>query len=73
MGLPSKKRTPRSKRERNAHSALKPIATSKCEKCEAPTLAHRACTSCGEYRGKKVVNVEKRATRRLKRVKSASK
>lgn len=72
MGLPSKKRTPRSKRERNANISLKKVATAKCEKCKSPTLSHRACPSCGEYRGKKVVNVEKRADRRLKKLKAIS-
>lgn len=72
MGLPSKKRTPRSKRERNAHSALKTVSTSNCEKCASPKLSHRACPGCGEYRGKKVVNVEKRADRRIKKMKSLS-
>jgi len=72
MGLPSMKRTPRSKRERNANISLKKVAAAKCEKCKSPMLAHRACPGCGEYRGKQVVNVEKRANRRIKKLKKIS-
>lgn len=73
MGLPSKKRTPRSKRDRNSHAALKPIATAKCKECGAQTLPHRACKACGSYKGRKAVNTEKRVERRIKRVKRISK
>ncbi len=72
MGLPSKKRTPRSKRERNANIRLTKVSTAKCAKCESPILSHRACPGCGEYRGKKVVDVEKRANRLLKKNKAVS-
>ncbi len=72
MGLPSKKRTPRSKRERNANISLKTVATGKCEKCGSPMLPHRACPGCGQYRGKQAVNVEKRTNRRLKKLKKTS-
>lgn len=63
MGLPSKKRTPRSKRDRASHFALKTIGTTKCDFCGAHILPHRACAKCGTYRGRKAVNVEKRALR----------
>ncbi|MBU2541988.1 50S ribosomal protein L32 [Patescibacteria group bacterium] len=63
MGLPSKKRTNRSKRERASHFALKPTATAKCEKCGAKTLPHTACTKCGTYKGRKAVDVNKRVLR----------
>lgn len=72
MGLPSKKRTPRSKRERNAHAALKTVQAKKCEACGTLTLPHQACRACGSYKGRKVVNTEKRVERRMKRLKKVS-
>lgn len=63
MGLPSKKRTNRSKRERASHFALKSVNFGKCEKCDSTTLPHHACPACGYYRGRQVVKVEKRAAR----------
>ena len=71
MGLPSKKRTPRSKHDRASHFALKPKATAKCETCGAMTKPHTACTKCGNYKGKKVVDMDKRAAR-LKRSRKAT-
>lgn len=67
MGLPSKKRTNRSKRERAAHFALKKITIGKCEKCNSAILPHHVCQNCGNYRGKQIMNVEKRATRKQRR------
>jgi large subunit ribosomal protein L32 len=63
MGLPSKKRTPRSRDDRRSHHALKSISTKKCPECGEKVLAHRACQSCGTYKGKKVIDVEKRISR----------
>ncbi|HAT03664.1 MAG TPA: 50S ribosomal protein L32 [Candidatus Magasanikbacteria bacterium] len=72
MGLPSKKRTPRSRDDRRSHHALKKIVTKKCEKCGEPTLPHRACATCGTYKGKQTVNVEKRILRKTKKTKKIS-
>jgi len=30
------------------------VAESKCEKCGEPTVPHKACASCGTYKGKPV-------------------
>lgn len=71
MGLPSKQRTSRSKRERSSHFALKSKDMGKCEHCGAITLPHQACKKCGYYRGRQVIAVEKRAAR-LKRSKKGT-
>ena len=63
MGLPSKKRTNRSKRDRASHFALKAATLGKCEKCSSATLPHHAGSACGFYRGRQAVKVEKRAAR----------
>ena len=67
MGLPSKKRTPRSKKERASHFALKPKTARTCESCGAVVLPHCACKKCGNYKGKTIINKEKRVTRSLKK------
>jgi len=66
MGLPSKKRTSRSKKERASHFALKTILTAKCPECQATVLPHQACKKCGQYRGRPVINTKKRAERRVR-------
>lgn len=66
MGLPSKRRTKRSKRDRASHFALKPISV-QVDADGTPHLPHRA-TKAGSYRGKTV------ATKTVKRTaKRASK
>ncbi|PIR78126.1 MAG: 50S ribosomal protein L32 [Candidatus Magasanikbacteria bacterium CG10_big_fil_rev_8_21_14_0_10_36_16] len=71
MGLPSKKRTPRSRDDRRSHHALKQTTNKKCEKCGEPVLPHRACAKCGTYKGRQVINFEKRLTRSTRSKKTA--
>lgn len=66
MSVPVKKTTQKHTRTRRSHHALKAIGTVKCEDCGSSILPHIACTKCGKYKGKKVIDVEKR-TLRLKR------
>jgi large subunit ribosomal protein L32 len=69
MGLPSQRRTSRSKKERASHFALKTTGTSKCSECGSPVLPHHACKKCGNYKGNKVLNTNTRTERRMRRLK----
>jgi large subunit ribosomal protein L32 len=71
MGLPAKRRTSRSKRERNAHAFLVGKTTTVCDSCKAEILPHRACPFCGNYKGKKALNTEKRVERMMRKAKKA--
>ena len=52
-----KKRTSKSKRNmRRSHHALAPRNTVICQECGAQKLRHRACMSCGFYRGRVVIS-----------------
>ena len=66
MGLPSKRRTKTSKKERAAHFALKPKSLAKCSQCGKPVVPHRACNVCGTYKGKAVVKLKTKATKKKK-------
>ncbi len=72
MGLPSKKRTNTSKKQRASHFALKKVSAVTCEACGAKTLPHRACIHCGFYKGNDVTGSQKRAVRRAKRLRKIS-
>ncbi len=72
MGLPGSKRTKISRNTRRSHDALKGIKTIACENCKAPILPHQACQFCGMYKGRKIIDTEKRATRRARKVKKFS-
>lgn len=54
MPLPSFRNSRSKVRRRRAHHALKPIGSVGCANCGAPTLPHRACKSCGFYKGRNV-------------------
>lgn len=58
MGLPSKRRTKTSKKERASHFALKKQQFNKCAKCGKPVLAHRACPKCGTYKGLEAITIK---------------
>ncbi|MEI8357375.1 MAG: hypothetical protein RL698_3100 [Pseudomonadota bacterium] len=50
-----KRRTSVSKRnKRRSHHALTAPASIACPQCGQPRLRHRACASCGTYRGRQV-------------------
>ncbi len=57
MALP-KKKTSRSKRNmRRAHDHVPVPNVVLCE-CGEPTLPHKACPSCGNYKGRQVLTTE---------------
>ncbi|MDP2789593.1 MAG: 50S ribosomal protein L32 [bacterium] len=73
MGLPAKRRTKQSKRERAAHFALTAASTTQCPKCKHAILPHRVCQNCGYYRGKDVLHLKERDERAAKRKKRKDK
>ena len=58
--------------KRRSHQALSGVLSSKCE-CGALRLSHRACPSCGKYRGRVVVDIVARAKREARRDKRRQK
>ncbi len=55
MALPKRRHSNARTGKRRAHDALKGEGLSRCPRCQAMTLPHRACRSCGYYRGREVV------------------
>jgi large subunit ribosomal protein L32 len=51
-----KRRTSKSKKNmRRAHDFLTPIQLVACPNCGERTVPHRACRSCGQYKGRRVI------------------
>ena len=73
MGLPAKRRTTTSKKQRASHFALKKSALGTCEKCSAKITPHQACKKCGTYKGKSAVDVAKRTARLIRSRKGSGK
>ena len=66
MGLQSKRRTKTSKKDRASHFALKPKALTKCAKCGKPVLPHIACSKCGTYKGREVIEIKTKTKKKTK-------
>jgi len=60
------------------HKYIGRVSLASCPKCKKPCLSHTACKNCGYYKGKEVVNVmakltKKEAKNREKEIKTAEK
>ncbi len=58
---------------RRSHHALKRGLLSSCGKCGSPHLRHTACLNCGTYRGKEVVKVMRKVSKKTKKTKGSEK
>lgn len=56
-------------KNRRSHHAIDAERLSKCSKCGADHLRHRMCTNCGQYRGRVVVDVMKKLTKKERKTK----
>ncbi|BBD08941.1 50S ribosomal protein L32 [Desulfovibrio ferrophilus] len=54
MAVPKKKTSKSKKGMRRSHDRVAKPTVIYCE-CGEPTLPHRACSSCGAYKGKQVL------------------
>ena len=59
MANPKRRHSKARKNKRRAHDAIQPRQTGECPNCHEPRLPHRACLSCGYYRGRPTVSGEK--------------
>jgi len=57
--LPKRKLSRRRGANRASHWALKRrLLYVNCDSCGKPTLPHHVCPNCGQYQGRKVVEIE---------------
>lgn len=57
MPNPKRRHSARRTAARRTHDSLKAAGVSECPKCHATKLPHRACPSCGYYKGREVIEV----------------
>jgi len=56
-----KKKSSQSRTARRRHQLKKArVGYIFCDKCYQPKLPHHVCKNCGTYRGKKVIDLEKK-------------
>ena len=58
MALPKRRHSNARTRKRRAHDALSLPPLAICPQCRERMTPHRACPSCGFYRGREVVKRE---------------
>ncbi|MBI5466921.1 MAG: 50S ribosomal protein L32 [Candidatus Kerfeldbacteria bacterium] len=71
MGLPAKRRTKQSKRERASHFALKRFTLIACSHCHRRIRPHTVCPHCGYYQGRLVMKVTSKTEKRAAKNKKA--
>ena len=68
MAVPKKKTSKRRTANRtSANNKIAPVVLTKCAKCGEPKKAHIACSFCGYYGGKKILNVESKLDKKAKK------
>jgi len=58
MPNPKRRHSKGRRDRRRAHDALSSPSLSICPQCKQKKLPHRACPTCGSYKGKPVIQVE---------------
>ncbi|MCF7834208.1 MAG: 50S ribosomal protein L32 [Candidatus Pacebacteria bacterium] len=57
-------------KNRRSHHGLKSDTLFVCDNCKAPKKGHTVCASCGVYRGKKILDLVKKAEKKQKKQKA---
>lgn len=74
MPVPKRKRSKTRRDKRFANKGMKVQAITECKNCKAPIMPHIVCSTCGHYKGMKVMVTKlDRAIVRAETKKTASK
>jgi large subunit ribosomal protein L32 len=57
MAVPKRKTSKMKSRKRRTHYKATAPTVVRCSQCDEPKMPHRACPSCGTYRGRQVTEV----------------
>ncbi|MCK4781918.1 50S ribosomal protein L32 [Candidatus Parcubacteria bacterium] len=69
MAVPKQRKTKSRRNQRRSHINLKAPLLIKCPKCGKPVKPHTVCWSCGFYKGKEVIDVLAKLTKKEKKQK----
>ena len=68
MAVPRHRHTKSSVHQRRMHIFITPTALTLCQKCKAKVRPHTICKHCGYYKGKEVINVMGKLTKKERKV-----
>jgi large subunit ribosomal protein L32 len=69
MAVPKNNHTKSHRNRRRMHLFITPTALSVCPKCKKPLRPHTACLSCGFYKGREILDVFKKLTKKEQKAK----
>jgi len=69
MAVPKQRKTKSRRNQRRMHIYLKQPSLTICQKCGKPVLPHIVCGNCGYYKGRQVIDVLKKLTKKEKKKK----
>ncbi len=69
MAVPKQRKTKSRRNQRRAHIFIKPPTLTKCSKCGKLVFSHTLCWNCGYYKGREVIDVLKKLTKKEKKKK----
>ena len=58
MPTPKRKTSKARRDQRSANKGIKPKAVAACQTCQAPTMSHQVCATCGHYKGTKILRTK---------------
>jgi len=64
MGVPKQRHTKSRRNKRRLHIFLKELVLTRCPKCGKPRLPHTICQNCGYYKGREIINVLEKLTKK---------
>jgi len=67
MAVPKRKKSKRRTGQGRAHHALKAPTLATCPKCGEKAVPHNVCQTCGHYGDKKVIDMETKLDKKLKK------
>lgn len=58
MPVPKRKTSKARRDSRSANKGIKPKEVAACQTCQAPTMSHQVCFTCGHYKGTKILRTK---------------
>jgi len=71
MAVPKQGHTRAKVGKSRMHKYIKPVRWTTCPRCRKPVLPHTVCLNCGFYKGREVIDVLSRLTKKERKVKEA--
>lgn len=70
MAVPKQQKSKAKVRARRGRQIVKTSQKATCKECGALKISHTVCTVCGTYKGRQVMDVDKRAKRQERKLKA---